>query len=210
MRASDESRRPPQSTTNWRCFAYFWMRTSLVLPGRLFQPRVDVSVVGDGDVRRGGSRRPGGRPNAGSSACEVSATPELTSPSASLHVARRRRRQRPRQRYVSVSVSAASGTSDQVVLAGFISYDDDGYIDLMFTAPHRTRAGVASALYLEVESRLSAMGVCELFTKASLVARPFFERQGFTIEAEESMERRGVVLRGYRMRKRIAGSLVTG
>jgi putative acetyltransferase len=92
---------------------------------------------------------------------------------------------------------------DGAGLAGFISYEADGHIDLMFTAPHRTRAGVASALYREVESRLTATSVCELFAEASLIAQPFFERHGFTVEAEECVERRGVLLLRYRMRKRI-------
>ncbi len=37
-------------------------------------------------------------------------------------------------------------------LAGFVSYNDEGYLDLLFTHPAFARRGVASSLYRRVES----------------------------------------------------------
>ncbi|MEC7816575.1 MAG: GNAT family N-acetyltransferase [Pseudomonadota bacterium] len=88
-------------------------------------------------------------------------------------------------------------------LAGFISFEPNGHIDLIFTAPNYARKGVASALYQEAENRLSKAGVKELMTEASVVARPFFERQGFTVEEEQRVTVRGVHMLRFAMRKRL-------
>jgi len=86
-------------------------------------------------------------------------------------------------------------------MAGFIGFEADGHVDLLFTSPQFPRTGVATALYLQAEAQLRATGVSVMFTEASLVARPFFERQGFAIEQEQQVFRRGVCLRRYAMRK---------
>ncbi len=90
-------------------------------------------------------------------------------------------------------------------LAGFLAYAPDGHIDLLYTAPDRPRRGVASALYAAAEAALFASGVRRLYTEASLVARPFFERQGFEIREVQDVERRGLVFRRYAMDKTRAG-----
>ncbi len=89
-------------------------------------------------------------------------------------------------------------------LAGFIGYEQDGHIDLLYTSPLFTRRGVASVLYQHVEFALESAGVGELFTEASLAARPFFERHGFTVTEEQIVERRGVSFRRFAMRKALA------
>lgn len=86
-------------------------------------------------------------------------------------------------------------------LLGFICYELDGHVDLLYTAPLAARRGVASALYREVEVALAPGGVSEVFTEASLVARPFFERQGFSVTEEQYVLRRGQKFLRYAMRK---------
>ncbi|HEY0973725.1 MAG TPA: GNAT family N-acetyltransferase [Solimonas sp.] len=88
-------------------------------------------------------------------------------------------------------------------LAGFLSYEDDGHIDLLYTAPAHARCGVASALYDAVQARLAAVGVAVLFTEASLIAEPFFSRQGFRIVEAQSVTRGGQVFQRYAMAKRL-------
>lgn len=99
-------------------------------------------------------------------------------------------------------------------LAGFVSWQADGHIDLLFVAPSHARHGVATRLYLEVEAALMAGGVRELTVEASLVARPFFEHHGFVVHEAQVTKRQGVALQRYAMRKRIssqgARSAVTG
>lgn len=84
---------------------------------------------------------------------------------------------------------------------GFIAFNDDGHIDLLFTAPAYARRGVATALYRDAEAMLARRGVSVVFTEASAVARPFFERMGFHVVDEETVTRSGVALHRYRMRK---------
>lgn len=84
---------------------------------------------------------------------------------------------------------------------GFIAFNDDGHIDLLFTAPAYARRGVATALYRDAETILARRGVSVVFTEASAVARPFFERMGFDVVNEETVTRSGVALHRYRMRK---------
>lgn len=90
--------------------------------------------------------------------------------------------------------------------AGFVGYEDDGHIDLLFVSPQAPRRGLATALYHEAEARLRARGVDRVFTEASLVARPFFERQGFHIEAEQNVSRGGASFRRYAMIKALPKS----
>jgi putative acetyltransferase len=92
---------------------------------------------------------------------------------------------------------------DDGTAAGFIGYADNGHIDLLFVSPACARRGVAAALYRQAESALRRTGVGELFTEASLAARPFFETQGFIVVAEETVRFRGARFRRYAMRKHL-------
>lgn len=89
-------------------------------------------------------------------------------------------------------------------LAGFISYEQNGHIDLLYVSPRHARQGIASELYSQAEAALIAGGAAELFAEASMVARPFFERSGFHVTEEQCVERRGVTFRRYGMRKLVA------
>jgi len=90
------------------------------------------------------------------------------------------------------------------VLSGFGSYRPDGYLDLLFTHPAFARRGVATRLYFRVESALRSEGCLRVFTHASLAARPFFDRQGFHVDAEESVGCRGAYLRRFAMHKELS------
>lgn len=89
----------------------------------------------------------------------------------------------------------------EAAMAGFISFTDDGHIDLLFTSPMFARQGVASKLFEAAEKQLQANGVRRLTTDASLEARPFFESRGFLVVEEQAAERNGIVLRRFAMVK---------
>ncbi len=97
---------------------------------------------------------------------------------------------------ISVLVAEEDG-----ILAGFIGYSPDGYVALLYTASHAARRGVASMLYARVESEWRAAGLARAFAEVSLAARPFFDRQGFTVVEEERVERRGVFFTRFKMSK---------
>lgn len=90
---------------------------------------------------------------------------------------------------------------DNRQLAGFIGFTSDGHIDLLFTAPRYARQGVAATLYAAAQTRIKATGATSAFTEASLTARPFFARQGFSVEQAQTVVRGAVTLQRFAMRK---------
>lgn len=103
-----------------------------------------------------------------------------------------------RGRLNSLNALVAESGAD---LAGFISYEPNGHIDLLYTAPAYARCGVASSLYARIEKILSASGIVDLCTESSIVARPFFERHGFRVTEEQRVAVRGVAFQRYAMHK---------
>lgn len=89
------------------------------------------------------------------------------------------------------------------VLAGFIDLEPDGHIDMLYVSADHQRRGVARMLYRAVEARARGQGFARLDTEASLVARPFFEAQGFTMLAEQTVPRGDQRLTNFRMEKRL-------
>ena len=85
------------------------------------------------------------------------------------------------------------------VVVGFTDLDATGYVDMMFVDPAVARTGVATALLGQVRDLAAARGLTELTVNASATARPFFEHHGFTVQAAQEVERRGVILSNFRM-----------
>ncbi len=86
-------------------------------------------------------------------------------------------------------------------LLGFMTIDAAGFVDLAFVAPAALGRGVGWQLHRAVEARARKLGASMLTTEASRMARPFFERQGWSVLAEQTVTKRGVELTNYRMRK---------
>ncbi len=87
---------------------------------------------------------------------------------------------------------------------GFTDLEPDGHLDMMFVHPAHQGVGVATALLGTVEAAARAQGLVRLFTEASLTARPFFERRGFSVVAAQCVEKRGQRLKNFRMAKVLA------
>jgi putative acetyltransferase len=90
-----------------------------------------------------------------------------------------------------------------VKIVGFLAIDDTGYIDLAFVAPEVQGQGVAFTLYKAAENQAIQQGLSRLTAHASLLAHPFFLRQGWTALEEERVERHGEVLRRFYMEKHL-------
>jgi len=84
---------------------------------------------------------------------------------------------------------------------GFADLEPNGHLYMMFVHPAHQRAGIASALLNAIEIAARAQGLSEIFTEASITARAFFERRGFSIVTAQLVEKRGRHLRNYRMEK---------
>ena len=88
-------------------------------------------------------------------------------------------------------------------VAGFMGLDPDGHIDCAYTHPDFQCRGVASALYNHLVTEAGNRKLKRLYVEASIVARPFFERRGFTLLHENNVQRNGVTLINYTMEKYI-------
>ena len=74
---------------------------------------------------------------------------------------------------------------------GFSDLEPDGHLDMMFVHPDHQGIGVASLLAAKVEAEARALGLQRIFVEASITARPFFERRGYTLLGPITVEDRG-------------------
>lgn len=86
-------------------------------------------------------------------------------------------------------------------VAGFIELESDGHIDCLYTSPNYQRRGVARALFNHILNLARNSGNKLLYVEASLVAKPLFEKFGFTVIRENSLERNQQTLTNYSMQK---------
>ncbi|MEO0991165.1 MAG: GNAT family N-acetyltransferase [Pseudomonadota bacterium] len=88
---------------------------------------------------------------------------------------------------------------------GFMNLDENGYLDLAFVLPEQMGQGVSDMLYAVLESRARARGITRLSTQASLMAEPFFARQGWQVVRRQEVEINGVMLKNAWMEKMLTG-----
>jgi putative acetyltransferase len=67
------------------------------------------------------------------------------------------------------------------MIAGFSDLGADGTIDMLYVSPDFGRRGVASALLAHLETLARQKAITRLHVRASLTARPVFERAGFAV-----------------------------
>lgn len=91
-------------------------------------------------------------------------------------------------------------------VAGFIELSAEGYIDCTYTHPNHQGQGVASALYEHLLAQAKISGIKRLSVDASLIAKPFFERRGFSIIKKNEVQRNGVCLVNFSMEKHLTPS----
>lgn len=84
-------------------------------------------------------------------------------------------------------------------LAGFMTIEPDGLIDLFFVDPDYQHQGVGEALYHQVLKEATNFGLSELTVEASKAAQPFFQNRGFSIRKVNEVSRHGVTLENATM-----------
>lgn len=84
-------------------------------------------------------------------------------------------------------------------IVGFIELEDDGHIDCFYVRDGFQRQGIGKALFDHLLREAEARGIHGFHVEASLMARPFFEREGFCRVGTNRLDRRGQVLTNYSM-----------
>jgi putative acetyltransferase len=87
-------------------------------------------------------------------------------------------------------------------VAGFADLEPDGHVDRFFVHADHQGRGVGAAMMRAILEEAGRTGVTRLFAEASITARPFFERHGFTVLADQQVVVRGVPLTNLRMELR--------
>lgn len=83
-------------------------------------------------------------------------------------------------------------------IIGFADMSADGYLDRLYVHKDYQGRGIAAALCDKLEGRSAA---AVFTTHASITARPFFEKRSYQVVKEQMVERRGVFLKNFVMRK---------
>lgn len=86
-------------------------------------------------------------------------------------------------------------------IIGFGDMSKTGYLDRLYTHKDYQRQGVAALIYLQLEQDARDLGLKEITSEVSITAKPAAERAGFEVVKAQDVERNGVTLRNYVMRK---------
>ena len=84
------------------------------------------------------------------------------------------------------------------ITVGFGSITSSGCLDLLYVHKDFQGCGIATKLCNLLEQHFSV-----ILTYASITAKPFFEKRGYTVIYEQEVERSGVKLKNYKMQKSI-------
>ena len=86
---------------------------------------------------------------------------------------------------------------DDEIIVGFGDIDKTGYLDHLFVHTSYQRKGIASAICNQLEQAVQG----DIATHASITAKPFFEKRGYKIVKEQQVERQGIFLTNFCMKK---------
>ena len=85
---------------------------------------------------------------------------------------------------------------------GFAEFEGDGHIDTLYVHHEYQGYGIASRLLDRIEAEAQRLGLTSLYTEASITAKPFFRKRGFSVVMQQQVEVRCQTFRNYRMEKR--------
>lgn len=83
------------------------------------------------------------------------------------------------------------------IIVGFGDIDKTGYLDRLYVHKDYQQMGIATRLCNELEKMVEG----KIVTQASITAKPFFEKRGYTVLKEQQVERHGIYLTNYIMEK---------
>lgn len=86
------------------------------------------------------------------------------------------------------------------ITVGFGDIDKTGYLDRLYVHKDYQRQGIATAVCNELERAVNTNSV---FTHASITAKAFFESRGYKVINEQQVNKSGIILINYVMKKQI-------
>lgn len=87
------------------------------------------------------------------------------------------------------------------IIAGFAELDDDGHIDCFYCHKDFQGQGIGRLLYNGIEREAHNHGLTRLFIEASITAKPFFLKMGFSVIEKQIVKTRGENFANFRMEK---------
>lgn len=86
---------------------------------------------------------------------------------------------------------------DNGTIVGFGDIEKTGYLDRLFVHADYQGKGIATAICNQLEQAIEGNTV----THASITARPFFAKRGYKVVKEQKIERQGIFLTNFLMKK---------
>lgn len=84
---------------------------------------------------------------------------------------------------------------------GYVLVQTDGHVDHLYLHPHHTRRGLAERLLDAAETFARSQSAERLFSEASDLARPVFERAGYKMTHRRDLSIDGVAIHNWAMEK---------
>lgn len=86
-------------------------------------------------------------------------------------------------------------------ITGFGELELNGHIDRFYIAESAVGKGVGRLIYEAIEKTGKEQKLARLFVEASITARPFFEKMGFSLVNEQTVGRNNVFFTNFVMEK---------
>lgn len=86
-------------------------------------------------------------------------------------------------------------------IVGYGTLKEGNYIDLFYIHKEYQRQGIADKILEKLEHQAIKDNSNVITLDSSITAKPFFEKKGFIVKAEQRIERLGVELINYKMEK---------
>lgn len=84
------------------------------------------------------------------------------------------------------------------IIVGFGDIDKTGYLDRLYVHKDYQNLGIGTAICNRLESNIENNIIS---VHASITAKPFFEKRGYTVIREQQVKRKGIFLKNYLMQK---------
>ncbi|NGP88044.1 GNAT family N-acetyltransferase [Fodinibius halophilus] len=91
----------------------------------------------------------------------------------------------------------------QHIITGFAELDDNGYIDCFYCHMDYQGRGVGKLLYQAIEEKAIELNLEKIYVDASITAKPFFKRMGFSPLRTQEVEIRGQRFVNHKMLKQL-------